>query len=177
MGLLLASLLMLFLSFKRKFIIALLVLFILAALLIPIIRERVLFTFALNGDSDRFVIWKGAWGMIKTHPFLGGGVGTFMGRFSQFTKGLGVQYAHNCYLQIWAETGVFALISFIGFVSLLLWQGVLLFRRSQDHIVLGLICAVFGFLVHSFFDTHLYSVQLAVLFWFLAGMLAAVVNQ
>jgi O-antigen ligase len=131
----------------------------------------VFITFFSGGDATRFAIWKGAWGMIKGHPFLGVGLGTFMANFSRFTKGLGVQYAHNCFLQIWAETGVFALVSFIGFISLVLWEGITTFRRTQDGIVLGLICAIFASLVHSFFDTHLYSLQLAVLFWFLAGML------
>jgi len=57
-----------------------------------------------------------------------------------------------------------------------LWQGIEAFRRSQDYITLGLLCAIFGFLVLSFFDNHLYKVQLAVLFWFMIGMLVAVSN-
>ena len=172
-GLLFAILLILFLSPKRKFIAAILCSFILAVILIPHTRERFLLTFTFNGDADRFTIWKGAWGMIKEHPFLGMGVGTFMANFSQFIKGLGIRYAHNCYLQIWAETGIFALISFISLISMLLWQGIMLFRKSQDCIILGLLCSLVGFLVHSFFDTQLYSLQLVVLFWFMAGMIAA----
>ena len=176
-GLLFAIILILFLSSKRKFIVAFLSFVILVLIFIPHIRERFLFTFTFNGDASRFALWKGAWGMIKEHPLLGNGIGTFMANFSKFTKGLGVQYAHNCYLQIWAETGVFALISFVSFISLLLWQGILSFRKSQDYTVLGLTCAIFGFLVHSFFDNHFYSLQLVVLFWFLAGMLVAVTKN
>jgi O-antigen ligase len=97
-----------------------------------------------------------------------------MAKLSQYTKGVGGFYAHNCYLQIWAETGIFALLSFIVFIILILRQGIKTFIKTHDYIVLGLLCAIFGFLVHSFFDNHLYSLQLAVLFWFLAGMLAAV---
>ena len=173
LGFLFAGFLMLFLTRQWKFMLTLVCFSMLMVILIPTIRERAAFTFTSSGDASRFAIWRGDWGMIKAHPFLGYGIGTFMNHFAQFTKGLGVQYAHNCYLQIWAETGVFALVSFISFVSLLLWQGIMSFRKSQDYIVLGLICAIFAFLVHSFFDTHFYSLKLVVLFWFLAGMLAA----
>ena len=171
-GLLFAVLLMLILSGKWKVILPILCIFIFLLISIPALRERAVFIFASDGDASRFAIWKGAWGMIKEHPFLGKGLGTFMANFSQYTRGLGVQYAHNCYLQIWAETGIFALLSFISFLFLLLWQGIKSFKRSHDYIVLGVLCAIFGFLVHSFFDTHFYSLQLAVLFWFMAGVLA-----
>ena len=167
-GFLFASLLMLFLTRKWKLML-LPCLFMLVLVLVPGIRERV-----MGGDSGRFNVWGGAWAMIKDHPLLGVGIGTFMANFSQYTKGLGVFYAHNCYLQIWAETGIFALLSFISFLFLLLRQGVKAFRKTHDYIVLGLACGIFGFLVHSFFDVHLYSLQLAVLFWFMAGMLAVV---
>lgn len=173
-GLLFSGALLAFLSPKKKFIGVLFCFFMLMVFLVPHVRERALFTFTCKGDSSRFAIWQGAWGMIKAHPFLGNGIGTFMDRFGQFTKGIGVQYAHNCYLQIWAETGIWALLSFIGFLFLLLSRGIEAFRRSHNYLILGVLCAIFGFLVHSFFDTHLYSLQLAMLFWYLAGMLQAV---
>ena len=170
-----AVLLMLFLSGNWKGIVPILCFFMLAVILVPLARERAVFIFQSGGDAERYGVWKGAWGMIKDHPFLGKGIGTFMANFAQYTKGLGIRYAHNCYLQIWAETGVFALISFISFLWLLLRQGINSFRRSRDHAVLGLLCAIFGFSIHSFFDTHLYSLQLSELFWFMSGML--VVNS
>ncbi len=177
LGFLFAGFLMLFLTRQWKFMLTLVCFSMLMVILIPAIRERAAFTFTSGGDASRFAIWKGDWSMIQAHPFLGSGVGTFMNHFAQFTEGLGVQYAHNCYLQIWAETGIFALVSFISFISLLLWQGIKSFRSSYDCIALGLLCAISAFLVHSFFDNHFYSLQLVVLFWFLAGMLAAVTKN
>ncbi len=176
-GFLFASLLMLFLSRKWKFILSLFCLFMFAVIFVPALKERAVLTFTSIGDASRFAIWKGAWAMIKEHPFLGKGIGTFMANFSQYAKGLGIQYAHNCYLQIWAETGVFALLSFISFVSVLLWQGIKSFKKSNDYVMLGVLCSIFGFSVHSFFDTHLYSLQLAVLFWVFLGILASLLRQ
>jgi len=50
------------------------------------------------------------------------------------------------------------------------------FKKSQDFILLGLICGIFGFLVHSFFDAHFYSLQLSVFFWSMAGIAQALAN-
>jgi len=140
-------------------------------LLIPAASQRLFFTFSPHGDSDRFAIWKATWGMISENPLLGKGIGTFMAHFSTYAPTLGIQYAHNCFLQIWAECGVFALLSFLVFVALVFYRGIRVFRQKRDYWVAGLLSGLAGFLVHSFFDTQLYSLQLSMLFWFMAGVL------
>lgn len=143
------------------------------------IRQRAVFTFQSAGDADRFLIWKAAFGMIKEHIFLGKGIGTFMDHFLRYvdTRVITVaQYAHNCYLQIWAESGLFSLLSFLGFLAALFASGIKYFKKSQNYILLGFICALLGFCAHSFFDTHFYSLQLAFLFWTTAGLVAALIR-
>ncbi|MCX5701458.1 MAG: O-antigen ligase family protein [Candidatus Omnitrophica bacterium] len=176
LGFLSAGLLMLFLSRKCRVILPFICIFILLAILVPWIRRKAMFTFQAGGDAYRFAIWEGAWKMIKENPFLGKGLGTFMDYFKQHTSGLGTQYAHNSFLQIWAEAGIFSLLSFLGFLISLLYSCIKAFKKSQDFILLGLICGIFGFLVHSFFDNHLYSLQLSVLFWFMLGLAVAIIK-
>ncbi len=142
-----------------------------AMFLFPMFRERLLFVFKEGGDSDRFRIWLAAWKMINEHPFFGMGVGTFMANFSKYLPGANIAYAHNCYLQIWAETGIFSLLSFMVFIASLIYLGVKKFIASRDLLLLGLLTGAVGFLVHSFFDTNLYSLRLAVLFWVWAGLI------
>lgn len=138
------------------------------------IHERLYLIFKAGGDSHRFTYWVGAFKMIKEHPFFGMGLGTFMANFPKYLPSLNViMYAHNCYLQIWAESGIFSLISFMVFAVSLVWFGVKKFLDSRDFLLLGLLSGVAGFLVHSFFDTNLYSLQLAFLFWVWAGLIIA----
>ncbi len=146
---------------------------IIAMFLFPAFYERLLLTFKVGGDSDRFRYWLAAWKMISEHPFFGMGVGTFMANFSKFLPDSNISYAHNCYLQIWAETGIFALLSFWGFMVSFIYLGIKRFIVSKDFLLLGLLSGVVGFLVHSFFDTNLYSLRLAVLFWVWVGLLLA----
>jgi O-antigen ligase len=111
--------------------------------------------------------------MFKENPFLGIGLGTFMARLSECSPGIPVFYAHNCFLQILAESGVFSLVTFLVFVCSVIYIGIKKFLIIRDPVLLGGICGIIGFLAHSFFDVHLYSLSLAVLFWFWIGMVSA----
>lgn len=139
----------------------------------PEIRERLYLTFRAGGDADRFKYWSAAFEMIRTHPFLGMGLGTFMANFSKYLPNLNISYAHNCYLQIWAEAGIFALVSFVIFVISFVYLGVRRFLASRDFLLLGLLTGAMGFLIHTFFDANLYSLQLAYLFWIWVGLIVA----
>lgn len=170
-GLLVSCILLVALSGKNSKRLAPIFLLAGAMFLFPVFRERLLFAFKEGGDSDRFRIWLGAWKMVNEHPFFGIGVGTFMANFSKYLPSANIAYAHNCYLQIWAETGVFSLISFVLFISSFIYLGIKKFITSSDLLLLGLLAGAAGFLVHSFFDTNLYSLRLAVLFWVWVGLI------
>jgi len=174
LGLAASLLMMSSLSVKRRKFYHLALIFVILVFLTPGIKQRFLFSFGPAGDAGRLEVWKGTWQMITENPFLGKGIGTYMIYFPNYiSERIIIQYAHNCYLQIWAETGLFSLLSFLLFMGVVIYRGIMVFKKSSDSIVLGLICGIFGFLVHSFFDTQLYSLQLATLFWLSTGLLVA----
>ena len=141
--------------------------------LVTTFHERLFLTFMAGGDADRFRYWATAFKMINEHPFFGVGLGTFMANFLKYLPGLPTResYAHNCYLQIWAETGIFSLASFIIFIISLSYLSIKKFLASKDFLLLGLLSGYIGFLVHSFFEVNLYSLQLAFLFWIWVGLI------
>jgi len=163
---------------KKKFPVLILAGFLSILCLLPPFIKRVMFSFGSTGDSQRYVIWQGAIDMIKENPFLGKGLGTFMNYFDQYVSNIGIFYAHNCYLQLWAESGIFSLIVFLSLTGLVVYRGVrisLKNKKDEFGILLGgLTAGTFGFLVASFFDTQLYSLQLSVLFWVMLGVTVAV---
>jgi len=166
---------------SRKHLIRLLPILCLVAIFLffyPPVQERVLFSFSTTGDNNRFRYWTTALQMIKAHPLLGIGLGTFMGKFSEYSSVLlSPAYAHNCYLQIWAETGMFSFFSFIGFVGAIVYLGIRKLFDSRNSLLLGLLSGVVGFLVQSFFEVNLYSLRLAVLFWIWVGLVSACVYR
>lgn len=171
-----SMLLMLVLSGKLKKFTPLLILFAVVILSVPSLRERFIFTFQKGGDTDRLTVWRSTMEMIKENPFLGKGVGTFMSYCQKYAPTVYVRYAHNCYLQICAETGVFSLLAFISFLLSLLIKGIIKFKENNDPLILGLVCAISAFLFHSFFDAQFYSLQLSALFWVMAGVLKSMIK-
>jgi O-antigen ligase len=148
-----------------------------ALFLFPLVRERFLFIFQSGGDSNRFLIWSAIIKMIHEHPFWGMGVGTFMANFCSYLPDMSPYYAHNCYLQIWAETGIFALLSFMAFSASLIFLGIKKFIFVRDYMLLGIMTGIVSFLTHSFFDTNLYSLRLVILFWIWSSFLVVKIRE
>ena len=77
-------------------------------------------------------------------------------------------YAHNCYLQMTAETGLLGLGCFLWMVYVLLRHGLNYCKQIKDlwplTFLQGAVSGLFGFLVQSFFDNTFYTVQLSVLY-------------
>lgn len=162
---------------KIEIIVPIITVFITIVFFFSSFYQRFVFTFGPSGDAGRFAIWRSALKMIRENPFLGKGLGTFMDYLPKYNPRLGAQYAHNSFLQIFAETGIFSLLSFLLFLWLLISTALKAFRKTHDYVLLGFLCGICGFLLHSFFDTHFYSLQLSTLFWAMAGILAALSSQ
>jgi O-antigen ligase len=176
LGVLAALMLMLSIS-RRLVVISILFIFTGVLLLVPVFREILFSIFRFGGDADRFKYWQAAIAMFKENPFLGKGLGTFMANFSRYLPQKLISYAHNCFLQILAESGIFSLIAFLGFVCSVLYAGIKKFFSAKNPILLGGVCGLSGFLVHSLFEVSLYSLPLAVLFWLWIGMVTVLSNS
>lgn len=159
-----------FLPFKKsKFIlVSILLLFGIVLVCNISLFQRFLFIFHPYGDANRFHLWKVAFDIFKSAPFLGKGIGTFM----HYTAYLGPQYAHNCYLQILAETGIVGFSAFMWFLIEVLARGFKKIMKNKDVLFMGVFFAIIAFLIHSFFDTHLFSLKLSKIFWVLMSFLA-----
>jgi len=140
----------------------------------------------MNSVYWRLEIWKDSFTMIVERPIFGHGINTFMTIFQEYNTGGGARhaptYAHNCFLQLAAETGIIGIMCFLGiiwklFVTTL--QRVSDNPSNDNHIqiaMLGLLSGILAFLVHSFFDTNFYSLQLSVHFWYMVGVLFSMNN-
>jgi len=128
---------------------------------------------SLEGNN-RLGYWKRSLSIIKDYPFFGSGLNTYALIEGRYSNGWG-GYPHNSYLQMTAETGFFG-------ITVFLWILLVLFRDSfralkkidnQKHKILffGLLTGLLGFLIHSFFDTNFYSVQLGSLMWIIFGVI------
>ncbi len=169
-------------SGKKTFFITIAFLIILFSFSPAVVKDQVKSFARLSTDTstdDRVIIWKTGWKMFTDRPVFGHGLGTFMNVFSGYKpKSYSeIVYAHNCYLQMAAEIGITGLLIFLWFLFALFKSAVFRAARTEDKFLkaalTGITAGILGYLAHSFFDTNLFSLSLAVLFWSMAGLAAA----
>ncbi|PIQ83283.1 MAG: hypothetical protein COV75_08265 [Candidatus Omnitrophica bacterium CG11_big_fil_rev_8_21_14_0_20_63_9] len=127
------------------------------------------------GAADRRVMWQAALGMIEDRPWLGHGLNTFMANYLTYWVGGERQprYAHNCYLQMAAETGLIGLAAFLAVLACLLWsiwRGVRRSSGENQFALLAMWASLIAFLAQAGLDTNFYVMRQAALFWVLAGL-------
>ncbi len=124
---------------------------------------------------NRLLWWQGAVKMIKNHPLSGVGLGNFGDMYLVYkTTGLNSVYAHNYYLQLWSEAGIFSLVFWLcgvyavihGHLSKLPEQ-----EQQNQYTSIGLICATSGLLIYSLIDYSMYIPAIAIIWWVLLGLM------
>ena len=158
-----------------------------AILLVSSLRARVLSIFAMRQDSSnsfRFNVYHSSVEMFKDNWLLGIGVGNqnFREIYGLYMKtGFDALSAYNIFLEIAVESGIFALIAFVGFLITLVKNSVQFILKSENtkSVILvataGIsICAV---CIHGFVDTVFFRPQIQFVFWTMvaiAGTLTSV---
>jgi putative inorganic carbon (HCO3(-)) transporter len=158
--------------------------FIIAMVLLPKARESIYVLKFFSGSSTehRTKVLAAGWQMFMEKPFTGQGLNTFMANYGRFRQAgdAGVWYAHNTYLQVAAEMGIFGLAAFLWIIVKAAIIFIKTFRRVNDAFLrplyLGLFCGLAGFLFLSALDVTHFSLRLAVLFYVSLGLLMAVKN-
>ncbi|MDD4878945.1 MAG: O-antigen ligase family protein [Candidatus Omnitrophica bacterium] len=167
----------------RRLVAVLIILVLLASLTAliapPPIKAQIDYFSKLGSDAssvDRLIIWKTGWRMFLDKPVFGHGLNTFMSVFEKYRPPdySEIVYAHNCFLQIAAETGIIGLLVFLWFCVSVFIRAISRFFITSDKFVkaavIGAAACIMATLANSFVDTNLYSLPLAVLFWSLCGL-------
>jgi putative inorganic carbon (HCO3(-)) transporter len=127
-------------------------------------------------DNQRIVLLSSAINMFVNAPWFGQGVGLFIMKVQSF-GGIAGSYAHNCYLQMLAETGIFGLLSFLCLIGFVLSAAKKYLVDKKDLWGSGLYLGVATFLLHATFDNQLYSARLSLIFWVLLAFLYILAHQ
>lgn len=139
------------------------------------LRHRFLSIFAMRNDSSnsfRFNVYHSAVEMFKDNWLLGVGVGNknFREIYGLYMKtGFDALSAYNIYLETAVESGIFALVAFIGFLFTLSKNAVEYILHSFDIeqviFVSISIVAIWAVLFHGLVDTIYFRPQLQFMFW------------
>lgn len=130
--------------------------------------------------SSRIFIWKNSLPLVKEYFWVGAGPDSFEFVYpnnkknKEFLSNSIVDKAHNEYLQIAITLGVPALLTYLGFLYLILrraFHAVKLAEGNEKIIIYGLIATIIGYLVQAFFNIS--TVPVAPIFWSILGITLA----
>jgi len=108
--------------------------------------------------------------VIKAHPLLGSGLGSFSVIYTRYDTRNGIfrlEQAHNDYLQTLSDAGILGGVLGLAFIVILFRRG---FARRDTHdkfrrsVTTGALAGCFAALIHSFFDFTLHTTANALLF-------------
>ena len=158
-------------------------LFTAAILFVTSLRARVLSIFAMRQDSSnsfRFNVYQSSLQMFKDNWLLGIGVGNknFREIYGLYMRtGFDALSAYNIFLETAVESGIFALIAFLGILITLIKNSVKFILKTDDiqkvifvSTALISICAV---MVHGLVDTVFFRPQIQFVFWIMTAIVSS----
>ena len=128
--------------------------------------------------NGRTFAWKASASAIKDQPWAGYGPGNFRLAVTPYREPgfrQRFEYAHNDYLQLWLEYGLFGLVLALAGIILYARKLARAVRRKSaelDYLQLGIGAGILSLLLHSFFDFNLNLHANALLFIVLLSLFA-----
>ena len=130
----------------------------------------------MHNLNARWPMWLSTWELIKQAPLLGHGFGSFALLYPAVRTEFGSAglVAHNDYLQIWMEGGLFLFALFVAWV---LFHGWLLFRilflehgagRNRKVELAGLLIINLALFSHATFNFVFYNLYLNMVAWLIS---------
>jgi putative inorganic carbon (HCO3(-)) transporter len=158
--------------------------FILGMTFVGALRHRFMSIFAMRNDSSnsfRFNVYHSSIEMFKDNWLLGIGVGNknFREIYGLYMKtGFDALSAYNIFLETAVESGIFALIAFLGFLVSISIKSVKFILHSKELtdviFVSTSIIAIFAVMFHGLVDTIYFRPQLQFVFWSYVAIISAI---
>jgi len=173
-----------YISFNKKIILGLAtgILILFLSFTNQSIVNRFLSSFDFNEGSniERIKNWNQGYKMFADNFFTGVGIGNYSIYLYPTVEYRTPIYAHNLYLDIGAEMGIFALLVWLLLIGITIWQLFKTGKRSKDAfsraLSFGLIGSLIWFSAHSFFDTPIYSPTILAIFVVIISLAVMIVK-
>ena len=171
--------------FKKWFLSAIATAFALitfAILSVSSLRARILSIFAMRQDSSnsfRFNVYQSSIQMFKDNWLLGIGVGNknFREIYGLYMRtGFDALSSYNIFLETAVESGIFALVAFLGFVITMVKDGIRVILKSENLsdviFVSAAIISICAMMIHGLVDTVFFRPQIQFIFWTMTAIVS-----
>jgi O-antigen ligase len=153
---------------------AIAVLVLVLGVVVALARHGGLLHFGTESLEARTDYWRGAIRIIKAHPWIGTGPGTFGSIYPMYKTALTEEAAavHNNFLQMWSDSGMLAFVAFAVLWGVAMRDSFRLARERVGDVAAAAICgALVGWTVHGLVDFELYAPGVALPVFVLLGTL------
>ncbi len=172
----------------RRLVLALLVLVLVAGLIgvngaVAVLEQRAAGSVLnVTANSIRIAMWKSALQIFRDNPLMGTGLGTFTLVYPRYRLPDDSEqvpsrpFAHNIFLNMAVEGGIFGVLSFAGLIAAALWGGLRWIRQAPEDervIAASVVAALVAVLMHQQVDETVARFHIALGMWMLLGMIAA----
>ena len=138
------------------------------------------FDLSEGSNLERMKNWRQGWDVFSGNFFQGVGIGNYSFYMDPTAAYRTPIYAHNLYLDLGAELGVFALLAWIFLIAGTVWGLYISSRRTGDkaiaYLSVGLIGSLTWFSVHSLFDTSIYAPNILAMLVVILALSAMVIR-
>ncbi len=151
------------------------------------LRARVLSMFAMRQDSSnsfRFNVYQSSFNMFKENWLLGIGVGNknFREIYGLYMRtGFDALSAYNIFLEVAVESGIFALVAFLGFLITMIVDGIKIIVKStnatQVIFLSAAVISIFAVMVHGLVDTVFFRPQIQFIFWTMCAFVSTICKE
>ena len=163
-----------FLIGYKKIAVAVALIGIIAALVMPQVRSAVLFQD--QAGQNRLTLWKHSWTYLTKSPqnfIFGAGIRQYFRKVEKpYYNPQELErliYPHNIFLNFWTEIGLLGLIGFIGLMVCgfrMVWQK----KKDNKILAASLISALVVIMVHGVVDVPYFKNDLSMIFWIIMSL-------
>lgn len=148
------------------------------------VRERAASAIDLRENIGRSQIWQANLAMIRERPLLGWGYGNYKQfrdpYYQRYPQADTTAHAHNNFLQVWVDGGLFGLGAFGYLFWVILNNGWQAYRRLSPEpcraLALGGVLGVVGFLLGGLTQYNFGDAEVVLLLWATVGVLMRLAN-
>ena len=134
--------------------------------------QHVIFSFQQRNNFNLSAI-----DIFQDNQFTGTGYNTYQSIYGQYNYTIDEQprYAHNYYLQTLSELGIFGFISFLIFIIIIVYRGIVVIRNEDDDenkiYLLAIYSGLLGSMIHAAFDFGWQFPAVFIVFWIFIGII------
>ncbi|MFC1608821.1 O-antigen ligase family protein [Patescibacteria group bacterium] len=118
------------------------------------------FNLSEGSNSQRIETWKQSLEVIGNHTFLGVGLGNYALEIKPSASWREPIYSHNLFLDIAAEIGILGVLAWILLLYYSIKSSSATYLKNNRILGLAVASSIIAFVVHSIFETALFSVHI-----------------